>query len=484
MRFAHPVAQVRAAEESPLAAGVPLMARASTGLAVAVSRRLPFVYGARVALLVGSGNNGADALWAGAWLAQRGAAVVAVLAGEMPAGTPAADGLDALLQAGGRTGTALALDGADVVLDGLVGIGGRGPLRPATAELVAALSAADVGLTVAVDVPSGVDADTGTVLGAAVRADLTVTFGTLKPGLLVARDHVGELELVEIGLDLPPAPVEVLTAADVQELLPSGVRLSDKYSRGVVGIAAGSQTYTGAAVLSVGAAVRAGAGMVRFVGTTHAADQVRARWPEAVVTEASGADVAAAGRVQAWVVGPGLGSSADETVECVLAQDVPVLVDADALTICAQRPSWLTDRTAPTLLTPHDREFARFGHEVGDDRLDAARRLAGELGVHVLLKGDATIVVGPDGPARVNTTGSSLLATAGTGDVLSGGIGALLAQGLDVLDAGSVGAYLHGRAAVLSADGATTSASLLLEAWPAAVREVCARHAVHIQSRS
>lgn len=462
MKYAHTVAQVRAAEEPLLAAGVPLMARASTGLAVAIARRLPFVYGARVALLVGSGNNGADALWAGAWLARRGAAVVAVLAGD-----PVQDALAALLQSGGRAGTADALVGADVVVDGLVGIGGRGALRPAAAELVAQAT----GFTVAVDVPSGVDADTGAIAGAAVRADLTVTFGTLKPGLLFARDHVGELELVPVGLDLPPAPVELLTAADVAALLPAGDRVSDKYSRGVLGVAAGSQTYTGAAVLSVGGAIRAGAGMVRFAGAPHAAEQVRTHWPEAVVTEASGADVVDVGRVQAWVVGPGLGTSADETVECVLAQDVPVLVDADALTICAQRPSWLVDRTAPTLLTPHDREFARFGHEVGDDRLAAAHRLAGELGVHVLLKGDATVVVGPHGSARVNTTGSMLLATAGSGDVLSGVIGALLAQGLDVRDAGSVGAYLHGRAATLSADRASTSASLLLDGWSAAVRE-------------
>jgi hydroxyethylthiazole kinase-like uncharacterized protein yjeF len=456
VRHAHQVAQVRAAEEPLLAAGVPLMARASTGLAVAVARRLPFVYGARVALLVGSGNNGADALWAGAWLARRGAAVVAVLAGD-----PVPDALQGLLTAGGRVGTAEALAGAEVVLDGLVGIGGRGPLRPPAVELARQAR----GFVVAVDLPSGVDADTGQVHEGAVRADLTVTFGTLKPGLLLARDHVGELELVPIGLDLPAAPVEVLEAADVARLLPRAERVSDKYSRGVLGVAAGSPTYSGAALLSVGAAIRAGAGMVRYAG--HAADHVRAHWPEAVVT----GSLSDAGRVQAWVVGPGLGTDAHETVEQVLAQDVPVLVDADALTITAEHPEWLKARTAPTLLTPHDREFARFGTEVGPDRLGAARRLAAGLGVHVLLKGDATVVVGPDGPARVNPTGSSLLATAGTGDVLAGGVGALLAQGLDVLDAGSAGAWLHGRAASLSAAGATTSAGLVLQAWPAAVRE-------------
>jgi hydroxyethylthiazole kinase-like uncharacterized protein yjeF len=469
VRSAHTVAQIRAAEEPLLAAGVPLMARASTGLAVAISRRLPFVYGARVALLIGSGNNGADALWAGAWLARRGAAVVAVLAAD-----PVQDALAALLAAGGRIGTADALADADLTVDGLVGIGGRGGLRPEAAALVAQVQ----GFVVAVDLPSGVDADTGAVEGAAVRADLTVTFGSLKPGLLIAREQVGELELVEIGLELPPAAVEVLTPLDVLSLLPSADRVSDKFSRGVVGVVAGSQTYPGAAVLCVGSAIRAGAGMVRFAGPRHAAEQVLARWPESVVTQATGAHVADIGRVQAWVVGPGLGTEGDhalDAVESVLAQDLPVLVDADALTICASRPTWLTDRTAPTLLTPHDREFTRFGFEVGSNRLGAARRLADHLGVHVLLKGDATVVVGPRGVARINTTGSAVLATAGSGDVLSGGIGALLAQGLDVRDAGSVGAYLHGRAGSLSAGGATTSASRLLEAWPDAVREVRAR---------
>ncbi len=476
------MSQVRAAEAPLLAAGAPLMARAATGLAVLVARRLPWVYGARVVLLVGSGNNGADALWAGAWLARRGASVVAVCAGD-----PVPDALAAFLRAGGKRGTPEALAGAEVVLDGLVGIGGRGPLRPEAAALAAALGqpsnvvvrrgsppARTRRLVVAVDLPSGLDADTGEVFDGAVRADLTVTFGSLKPGLLLARDHVGEVLLVDVGLDLPEAPVEVLEATDVAALLPGGGRDSDKYTRGVLGVAAGSQTYPGAAVLCVGAGLRAGAGMVRFAGASHPAEQVRACWPEALVTEAHGSDVIDAGRVQAWVVGPGLGTDDPAAVEAILAQDVPVLVDADGLTVCAQHPQWLRDRTAPTLLTPHDREFARFGAELGADRIGAARRLAADLGVHVLLKGDATVVVGPDGPARINPTGSSLLATAGSGDVLAGGVGALLAQGLSVLDAGSAGAWLHGVAATVSAAGATTTAGLLLQAWPAAVRAACA----------
>ena len=159
-------------------------------------------------------------------------------------------------------------------------------------------------------------------------------------------------------------------------------------------------------------------------------------------------------------------------VEAVLGQDVPVLVDADALTVCAQHPEWLRRRTAETLLTPHDREYARFGADVGDDRLDAARRLAADLGVTVLLKGDATVVADEAGRTRINPTGSPALATAGTGDVLSGGCGSLLAQGLSAYDAGSLGAFLHGRAGALAAEGAPTSAFPVLEAWPAAVRAV------------
>ena len=463
---AHTAAQVRAAEAALRATLPPgtLMARASTGLAHACSRLLGRTYGSRVLLLVGGGDNGADALWAGAQLCRRGAQVTAALVGE-----PVADALAAFRAAGGRVGPA---GPADLVVDGLVGIGGRGALREPAAALVRVAS----GPVLAVDLPSGVDADTGAVQGDAVRADITVTFGTYKPGLLVGagKERAGRVELVDIGLGpyLPPAPVEALEAGDL--VLPRTPL--DKYDRGVLGVAAGSATYPGAAVLAVGAALAAGAGMVRFSGAAHPAEQVRLRWPETVVTEARGAGVVDAGRVQAWVVGPGLGTDdvAAQTVEAVLASDVPVLVDADALTVCAQHPDWLRRRDAPTLLTPHDREFERFGAAVGPDRVGAARRLAAGLGVHVLLKGDATVVAGPAGPVRVNRTGTSVLATAGSGDVLSGGCGALLAQGLPVLEAASAAAHLHGRAGALSSDGLSTHAGRLLTAWPDAVREALA----------
>jgi hydroxyethylthiazole kinase-like uncharacterized protein yjeF len=472
VKSAHTVAQVRAAEAAlmPLLPDGALMQRAATGLATACARRLGRVYGERVVMLVGAGNNGADALWAGGQLAARGAQVTAVCVGN-----PVPDALAALRRAGGRVGTTASIGSAALVVDGLVGIGGRGGLRPDAAAVASAAATRDV---VAVDVPSGVDADTGAVAGTAVRADLTVTFGTLKPGLLVGAGRVraGALHLVDIGLGpyLPDPTAEVLEDADVAPLLPPGEAASDKYTRGVVGVAAGSPSYPGAAVLAVGAAVRAGAGMVRFAGARHAAEQVRARWPEVVVHEGQGGDVLAAGRVQAWVVGPGLGTDerAAATVEAVLGTDVPVLVDADALSVCAQHPEWLRRRSAETLLTPHDREYARFGTEVGADRIAAARALAADLGVTVLLKGDATVVAAPGGRTRVNPTGSPVLATAGTGDVLSGGCGALLAQGLPALDAGSLGAYLHGRAGALAAAGAPTSAFPVLQAWPDAVRSL------------
>jgi ADP-dependent NAD(P)H-hydrate dehydratase / NAD(P)H-hydrate epimerase len=448
VRPVHTVGEVRAAEEPLLAAGVPLMARASTALAVEVARRLPYVYGARVVLLVGTGNNGADTLYAGAWLARRGAAVVAVLAGD-----PVPHAVEAFLLAGGRAGTADAIAAADVVLDGLVGIGGRGPLRPAAAALVAQVRAP---LVVAVDVPSGVDADTGEVGEGAVRADVTVTFGALKPGLLLARTHIGEVVLVDIGLPLPGCDLHLLDDDAVRTLLPRPGAGDDKYTRGVVGVLAGSAEFTGAAVLTVGAAVRTGAGMVRYRG--EATEHVRSHWPEAV---------AAQGRVQSWVVGPGLGLDAQDALAQALAEDVPAVVDADGLTLAARHPGLLR-RAAPTVLTPHDREFARFGEPVGSDRLGAARALAKRLGVHVLLKGSATVVAAPDGRARINGTGSPYLATAGSGDVLAGAIGALLAQGLDPLDAASVAAHLHG----LAGDRSRSSSGALLDVWPDVLRSL------------
>jgi len=469
---AWPVAAVRAAEDELLRT-VPegaLMQRAASGLAVHCVRLLRTVYGAPVVLLVGAGDNGGDALFAGARLARRGATVTAVL---MSRSRAHAGGLAALSAAGGRTepvgAAALAATrGARLVVDGIVGLGGSGGLRPEAASLVAA--AADA-VTVAVDLPSGVDADTGAVHGDAVHADVTVTFGCLKPGLLVGAgaEAAGDVRLVDIGLGpyLPEPDVRVLERPDVAALVPVPGPRDDKYTRGVAGVAAGSSTYPGAGVLCTGAALRGGAGMVRYAGS--AAEHVRARWPEAIVTDGRPSE---AGRVQAWVVGPGIGTDAADLLRDVLGIDMPVLVDADGLTLVARSPELVRRRSAPTVLTPHDREFERIAGPVGDDRIGAARRAAADLGAVVLLKGSATIVAAPDGTAYVNPTAPPWLATAGSGDVLSGLGGALLAGGVPPVEAAAVAARVHGLAGRLAADGAPTTASGVLDAVPAALRTV------------
>ncbi|MGY1630284.1 NAD(P)H-hydrate dehydratase [Geodermatophilus sp. SYSU D01186] len=461
--------EVRAAEAPLLAAtreGV-LMQRAATGLATVCLRLLDRTHGARVTALVGAGNNGGDALYAGAQLARRGARVTAVL---LDADRAHPGGLAALRAAGGRvTGPDgdTGLERAELVLDGIVGIGGTGGLRPAAAALVER-AVAGPGLLVAVDVPSGVDASTGAVPGVAVPAQHTVTFGAVKAGLVVGegRGHAGVVHLVDIGLDatLPAPTVRRLTDADAAARIRPPEAGDDKYSQGVVGIVAGSSTYPGAGVLCTGAALRTRPGLVRYAGT--AAEGVRAAWPEAIVTSGRPAD---AGRVQAWVVGPGMGTDDDarSVLAEVLATDLPVLVDADALTMAAQQPELVRGRGAPTVLTPHDREFARFGAEVGPDRIGAARRLAADLNAVVLLKGEATVVAAPDGTAFVNGTGTPWLATAGTGDVLSGIGGALLATGLPAVEAVAVAAHVHGRAGQVAAEEGPLVAGDLVRRLPA-----------------
>jgi len=471
------VDQIRAAE-AELIAGIgtaALMQRAAYALAVHCGRMLGRAYGSRVVLLVGAGNNGGDALYAGVALLRRGAAVHAVL---LAPDRVHPRGVLAFADGGGTVGVAETarrqLDHADLVIDGIVGIGGRGALRAPAEQLVAGLRCP----VVAVDVPSGLDADTGHVDGAAVRASATVTFGGLKLGLVVGSgvEHSGALHEVDIGLHLADPVAWVLESVDASALLPVPAPGDDKYSRGVVGIVSGSVAYEGAAVLSVGGALRAKAGMVRYVGT--ASDGVRARWPEAVVTDVRPAE---AGRVQAWVIGPGLGTDehARGLVAEVLGTDLPVVVDADGLTLVGRAPDLVRGRAAPTVLTPHDREFERIFGPVGDDRIGSVRRAAADIGATVLLKGQATIVGAPDGRAFVNPTGTGWLASAGTGDVLSGLVGALVAAGGDPTDAAAAAAYTHGVAGALAAGssdpvstatGAPIIAMDVVAAIPAAIR--------------
>ena len=447
MRYYHTAEQIRKAE-APLLAGLPdgaLMRRAAGGLATCIAaelrRRTGAVAGRTVCAVVGSGDNGGDALWAATFLRRRGTASSAVLLN--PGHTHAA-ALAAFRAAGGRVVTEVP-DGADLVIDGVVGISGSGPLRPAAAAVFAAVAAAGVPV-VAVDIPSGIDVHTGAVTGPAVRADLTVTFGGLKPVHALA--DCGRVELVDIGLDLPGTDLAGVDADDVADCWPVPGPHDDKYSQGVVGILAGSGAYPGAAVLCSGAAVAATSGMVRYAGA--AAAEVIAHWPEVVAAPTAGD----AGRVQAWAVGPGLGTgeAALADLAFALGSQVPVIVDADGLTLLARHPDLLDGRDAPTVLTPHAGEYERFGiGPVGDDRVGAARRLARTLGVTVLLKGNVTVIAESSGLTYLNPAGASWAATAGSGDVLSGIIGALLAAGLPAGRAAAAAAFVHARAANASA---------------------------------
>ena len=445
-----------------------LMQRAAAGLATAIGDFLGGVYGRRVVLLVGSGDNGGDALYAGALLARRGASVVAWLLGDRAH----EGGLVALRRAGGRVERPrpLRAGAVDVVVDGVVGIGGRPGLPPRVAEAVIPINASIP--HVAVDVPSGVGVDTGERDGMHLRADLTVTFGTHKVAHLVdpAAAACGVVELVDLGLDLPPAPVEALGEADVARLLRRPSPDAHKYTRGVVGVRAGSTTYPGAALLAVAGANTGLAGMVRYVGS--AADTVKQHHPEVV----------GPGRVQAWVVGPGGGDEAEAHLSEALRDDVPLVVDADGL-------RHVTAPVQRAVLTPHAGELAAM---LGIERaaveaapLRHATDAAAGFGCVVLLKGRRTVIAdapegaggaAPSGRVRVTTTGPSWLATAGAGDVLSGLIGALLATGLTPYDAASVGSWLHGAAAQLASGGGPITASGVAAAVPALVRELAVRH--------
>ena len=385
---------------------------------------------------------------------------------------------------------------ADLIVDGLLGIGGQGGLREPFADLARqAERARQAGATVvAVDLPSGIDADTGAVDGPAVRADVTVTFGAIKPGLLIdpGAGHAGTVELVDIGLRpyLKDGPcARAPQRDDISELLPRPGAESDKYRRGVLGLLAGSDRFTGAALLSTGGAVRGGAGMVRVVTAAVAAAVVRQAWPETVITtypdEGDWDLLGSVGRVQAWAAGPGMGTGRDAAARlaAVLGTDLPVLVDADGLTILSQAKGLLPRSKGATLITPHAGELARLlGTDPGSveaRRLEHARRAAGQLGVTVLLKGSTTVIAPPgDEPVLVNPTGTPWLATAGSGDVLSGLAGALLAQGLEPAQAGLAAAYLHGLAGRLAAgspdgDGqAPIGASDLVRTLPDAFRSL------------
>jgi ADP-dependent NAD(P)H-hydrate dehydratase / NAD(P)H-hydrate epimerase len=424
-----------------------LVERAGAAVARVALHMLGGGYGRRVVVLAGPGNNGADGRVAAARLRERGVQVTVHDAVAMPPH----------------------VSGADLVIDAAFGSGFRGEWRPPRVDGAPVL---------AVDVPTGLDGLTGEAGKRTGRADATVTFVAPRPGHLLGRgpELCGELHVVDIGLDATPPddqpPDErmyVVEAGDVAEWIPERARRSHKWSS-AVRVVAGSAGMTGAAHLASAAAQRAGAGMVTVsspgIDDATPVEVVGRRippfdWAEAVLDDLY--------RYHALVVGPGLGReeyTVPSVVRTVTDALVPVVVDGDGLFALAWNdegtPAFLSAREVPTVLTPHDGEYATLtGHRPGADRVAALRRLIGLTGATVLLKGPTTLVGGPGTPTWFVTNGDQRLATAGTGDVLAGVIGAMLGRGLPAIRAAVAGAWIHAEAANLAGREGLVAGDLL-----------------------
>lgn len=411
-----------------------LVERAGYALASEALRMLGGSYGRRIVVVAGKGHNGDDGRVAARVLARRGASVRVVPVAEAPSALPP----------------------CDLVVDAAFGTGFRGSYDAPTPPLGAFVLAADV--------PTGVDANTGRAGPRSVQADVTVTFGALKPGLLLGagRRRAGEVVVRRIGLPVGNPPQHLVEDADLA-LLPARRPEGHKWDAAVY-VAAGSPGMLGAAELATRGAARAGAGMVRLGSPGVAPGTVPVT--EAVARHLPASDWAVPllddlSRCRALVLGPGLGSSS-ETVAAVrrlvVGAAVPLVLDADGLNALGtldEAVRLLSARRAPLVMTPHDGEYARLvGTRPGEDRIAAARDLARRAHATVLLKGWTTVVASPSGSVLLVTSGSARLSTAGTGDVLSGIIGAFLARGVDPLLAAALAAHAHGRAATLGpADG-------------------------------
>lgn len=499
-----------AADRRAISAGVPsraLMQRAGAAAAAELALRWGEHLGVGVAVHAGTGNNGGDAWVVAAALAAAGHVVRVRAWG----GEPRTEDARAEYEAAVRHGPLPPPRGDErVVVDGLLGTGATGAPRGWAADGIGAIQRARAGgaRVAALDLPSGVDATTGVAAGDAVTADLTLAFGTLKRGALVARDRAGTVVLLDIGLEpfLEAPPTTLLTRPAV----PATAVASHKGTRRKLAVLGGAPGMAGAAILAGRAAVRSGVGMVRLVVAPASLAVVQAALPEALASvwpEAPMELAALAGWADAWVVGPGLGASPDtrRLVEQLLAStDAPVLLDADALNVFAGEAPVLATHLAgrAAIVTPHPLEFARLSGRALDDVLaghfEIGAALSAELRAAVLLKGVPTVVHAPDGRSHVVATGTPALAAAGSGDVLAGIAGTLLAQhagvarpteearaGQAALAAGSA-AWVHGRAAEWAtrdrgqARGVTLADVIdaLPRAWGDAARPTAGRYPV------
>jgi len=402
-----------------------LIGRAGGAVARAAIKMLGGTYGRRVVVLEGKGNNGNDGREAARRLRARGARVIELDVADLPTTLPA----------------------CHLVIDAAFGTGFRGEwhapqLAPGTPVL-------------AVDIPSGVDGLTGQVHGEAMTADRTVTFAAIKPGLLLhpGAGVAGSVTVADIGLDVSSARIHQIDASDLASWHQARPATAHKW-QAAVWVIGGSPGLEGAAVLTTSAAMRAGAGYVRWSSPGDVPSLLKP-------TEAVGTALAETGwskqvledahRFKALTIGNGLGLDErhrSDVQAVVRSSPVPVVVDADALTLLGADTAATT--TATTILTPHDGEYARImGEPPGLDRLAAARVAAAHLGAIVLLKGPTTVVADPSGRVLMSTTGDARLASLGTGDVLTGVIAALIARGVPPFEAAGAAAYLHGAASAL-----------------------------------
>ncbi|GAB2633457.1 bifunctional ADP-dependent NAD(P)H-hydrate dehydratase/NAD(P)H-hydrate epimerase [Nocardia goodfellowii] len=489
-RYAYAATDVLAAVAKELQQGAPdrLLRKAAGGLAVIIAEELQVrcgsVYGRRVALLVGTGNNGADAVLAGVRLRRRGVAVDAVLTGD----SAYEPGVRQLAAAGGQiitasnTETAIrAVETAELVVDGILGESGTGGLHGYAAELAAAIRPDTP--VISVDLPSGVEPDSGEIRGPHIRADLTVTFAAWKAATFLppASNASGKLRFVDVGLPgLPTEPiVRRLNDIGAANRWPVPTTTSHKYLRGVLGVIAGSDTYPGAAVLAVMGAKEAGAGIVRYVGPERVTAHVLNEVPEAVP---------GVGQVQAWLLGSGVedDEEQDRAIDIALTSGLPCVVDAGALEACVRRRIEGQRATGADrlLLTPHAGEVARIlgwlGQDVPRTKVEAkpahfGLEIARAVDATVLVKGATTIVVRPDGLIASQAEAPPWLATAGAGDVLAGIAGALMSGGVDAFDAGELAALVHGRAAMQAhhaRGGGPITASSVAQATPAVIGQL------------